>query len=95
MKTFIFLLFLGLSSAQTTTEPCEITGVCDINLDTLVEVSFYDVEDDYGCPLECEDLEICHFYSVFVDPYDENLNKCLLFESCNIIEECDECTTCK
>ncbi len=100
MKLLAFpalLLLVGSSWSQTTNQLCEIDGVCDINLDTLIEVSFYDVNDPYGCPNECSRLETCHFYTVFADPFDPTLNKCLLFESCNIVEDCgdEDCVTCK
>ncbi len=71
-----------------------VEGVCQVTLTSLVEVSFYDINDPYGCQIECEVTAACNYYTEMPDPYDETLKKCLLFETCNLIDPCDTCTTC-
>ncbi len=97
MKSLLLLLgALGAASAATTAQVCgAIDGICEITLESLVQVSFYDVNDDIGCQIECSGLDNCNYYSQFVDTYDDTLRKCMLFETCNIVEECEECVTCK
>lgn len=65
-----------------------------MTLDNVVDVYFHDIADDISCQLECMAIEDCNYFTMFGvldDPNDHK--KCFLFETCDTLEPCEDCTT--
>ncbi len=73
-------------------EPCPFyPGRCPVNVDNVVEVSYFDQADDYSCQKECLDNVECTFVTMFDDSFSGR-KKCFLFRNC-VDPSCPECVT--
>ena len=92
------LILLGSvegSFGQNSTNGCQFgPGICPVTIGNVVDVFYFDADDEYSCQEHCLDLEECHFFTMYsVKDSPKNHIKCFTFKSCGNLEPCDECTT--
>jgi hypothetical protein len=71
----------------------EVNGyVCDMNRFNIVDIGFYDLLDEFSCPIECDAEEDCNFHTTYI-PEGGSQKKCFLFKECGVPEDCASCDT--
>ncbi|XP_023330179.1 uncharacterized protein LOC111702656 [Eurytemora carolleeae] len=67
---------------------------CTTDVVNVVDVYYFDQDDDVSCPHQCGALPECNYWSQLVvsDPVHPH-NKCFLFNSCDTQEACTNCVT--
>ena len=91
----LLLVLVGLASAQNPQCPFG-PGTCPTDLDNVIEIYSHDPADYYSCQTECEGINECHFFTMFVSAESgDNAKKmkCFLWKNCDVLEPCPECIT--
>jgi len=67
--------------------------ICGTELDNIVDVFYFDAEDNFSCPHQCSLLDDCEWWTHWEVP--DARHKCFLFRNCHVHEDCAPatCTT--
>merc|ERR1712045_941591 len=68
--------------------PCNPPNyICPTTRQNVLDVDYFDAEDNFSCKLQCQLENDCNFWTVFKVP--DQKHKCFMFKDCKTHEPCD------